>query len=161
MCVGLRDGLVQIILLAGDLGYGSPNDAVAIYNGDNEDTIREKWGKEDFIRNDNPSKRRYVYRRYNLAIGLENNRADAIVVFNPQYYYKDASVPPERKRVLRQGWHSDELSAPQAQSSSNATSEISAFPSRSCSGAVADVNRHASARSPHVCLGNRLSYADR
>lgn len=96
--VDLRDGLVQRIFLANELGYDSP-DPIAVYNGDSEDRIREKWGKEDFIQvQKDPSVRYYVYRRYKLNLILADNRAVGVGVFNPKYYYHDAALPPERKR---------------------------------------------------------------
>jgi len=97
--VELIGGVIQRLYVANEWGYNIPSHSIPIYEGDDEDALRKKWGKEDFLmtQSNNSAIRTYVYRRYNLAVVLDSNRALAVVVFNPDHFYKDASFPADQK----------------------------------------------------------------
>ena len=89
--------VVQRITLTGDLGYSNLKKSNSIFASDDEEDVREKWGNEDFIRSTLPQVRNYIYRRYQLNVVLRNNRAVALVIFNPELYYLSANNAPARE----------------------------------------------------------------
>jgi hypothetical protein len=96
MWIEFRNEKVVSITVARDMSYLGPTLEIPLSEYDTEETLREKWGPEDFIRTISESVRHYVYRRYQFSAVLFNNRVVAMTVFNPDLFYLDASVPPKR-----------------------------------------------------------------
>jgi hypothetical protein len=94
--VETRDGVAKRIVLLGDLGFSNLDGRNSVFETDTVDDVRKKWGQEDFIRSIDESSRLYVYRDYNLAVGLKNNQVEAIIIFDPSYYYKRETAQTKR-----------------------------------------------------------------
>jgi hypothetical protein len=88
-------------LQATDRSFYFPEARVSSY--DTSETIIEKWGEPTDILEESPSRRYYIFKRYNVGFFLENNKAKTVVVFdgNNEFYrseyFSDASVSPNIK----------------------------------------------------------------
>jgi hypothetical protein len=93
--VDTQDGIVQRIVYSGDVLAFAGSGPARLHQFDTEETLREKWGKEEEMHSSRGVEgvRHYVYPRYNFGAVLMNNKMIALMVFKDPAFYKNKTSP--------------------------------------------------------------------